>query len=68
MLDEVVVPVHFLSRTHVGGCEDLALRFDLDLVTGADPLVAISQGELVDAIIERDENLSCCLCPGLDAW
>ena len=57
VIDQIVVSVHLLSRAHVGGSKDFALGFDLDLVAGADPLVAVSQGELVNAIIQRDEHL-----------
>mmetsp|Transcript_37777 Transcript_37777/g.90359 ORF Transcript_37777/g.90359 Transcript_37777/m.90359 type:complete len:277 (-) Transcript_37777:507-1337(-) len=56
MLDQIVVALHFLSCSHIGRCKDLAVWLDLNLVTRADPLVAISQRELVDTIIQGYED------------
>ena len=58
VLDEIGVLGQVLRRAHVGRRKDLGLLRDLDTVARAEPAVDTvgAVGELVDAVVERDED------------
>mmetsp|Transcript_15270 Transcript_15270/g.41016 ORF Transcript_15270/g.41016 Transcript_15270/m.41016 type:complete len:278 (-) Transcript_15270:526-1359(-) len=56
VVEEALVAGEVLGRAHVGGREDLGVLADLDLGAGRDPLVALTESELVGAVIECDKD------------
>mmetsp|Transcript_55359 Transcript_55359/g.154255 ORF Transcript_55359/g.154255 Transcript_55359/m.154255 type:complete len:243 (-) Transcript_55359:413-1141(-) len=56
VVDQLAVAVHLLGGAEVRRGEDLAVLLDLDLLAGADPLVAGAAGEFVHAVVQGDEG------------